>query len=100
MSAGPPDGSIPVGTELVRDWHGMRRFDWRDAVDDPGGIEFCLSTADWFALFAAIGFEVIDYREPRARPPDTDEEEVPFHVSRSWAVRWPSEQAWFLRKPG
>ena len=74
----------------------MHRFDWRDAADEPGGIEFCLSTADWFALFGEVGFEVVDYREPRARP---DQDEQPFHITRSWAARWPSEQAWFLRKP-
>lgn len=92
----PLDGSLPIRTELVRDWHGMHRFDWRDAAQEPGGIEFCLSTADWFALFARIGFEVLDYREPR---PAAGGEELLFHVPRSWAVRWPSEQAWFLRKP-
>lgn len=96
LCTSPLDGSLPIGTELVRDWHGMHRFDWRDAAEEPGGIEFCLSTADWFALFARIGFEVLDYREPR---PDPEGEELLFHVPRSWAVRWPSEQAWFLRKP-
>ena len=96
MCTSPLDGSIPIGTELVRDWHGMRRFDWRDAADDPGGIGFCLSTADWFALFADIGFEVVDYREPRAAPEGDD---LTSHVPRSWAARWPSEQAWFLRRP-
>ena len=74
----------------------MHRFDWRDAADEPGGIEFCLSTADWFGLFREVGFDVLDYREPRPAPGG---EELPFHVTRSWAVRWPSEQAWFLRKP-
>lgn len=96
LCTAPLDGSLPIGTELVRDWHDMHRFDWRDAAEEPGGIEFCLSTADWFALFSRLGFEVIDYREPR---PDPDGEELLFHVPRSWARRWPSEQAWFLRRP-
>lgn len=96
----PVDGSLPIGTELVRDWHGMHRFDWRDAADEPGGIEFNLSTADWFALFAEIGFEVTDYRAPRPSGGGrTDGEDQPFHVTRAWSARWPSEQAWFLRRP-
>lgn len=96
MCTSPLDGSIPVGTELVRDWFDMHRFDWRDAVDESGGIEFNLGTAEWFALFSRIGFEVTDYREPR---PATADDEVLFVVPRSWAHRWPSEQVWFLRKP-
>lgn len=95
----PVDGSLPIDTELVRDWHAMHRFDWRDAVDEPGGIEFNLSTADWFALFVEIGFEVTDYREPRPAADRADGSDQPFHVTRSWSARWPSEQAWFLRRP-
>lgn len=93
----PLDGSIPSDTTLHRDWFGMHRFDWRDAVDEAGGIEFCLSTADWVALFRDIGFEVEDYREPRC----IQTGDQPSHaITPSWANRWPSEQAWWLRKPG
>lgn len=92
----PLDGSLPIGTELVADWFDMHRFDWRDAIDEPGGIEFNLGTADWFALFGEIGFVVEDYREPRPRE---GHEGQPFHVTAAWSRRWPSEQAWFLRKP-
>lgn len=96
LCTSPLDGSLPIGTELVRDWFGQDRFDWRDAVDEPGGIEFSRGTAAWFALFRAIGFEVTDYREPRA-PADADG--APFAVTAAWSRRWPSEQAWFLRRP-
>lgn len=96
MCVAPLDGSLPVGTELVRDWHGMHRFDWRDAVEEPGGIEFSLPTADWVALFRELGFVVEDYREP---VPPADRTESPFHVTVEWARRWPSEQVWWLRVP-
>jgi hypothetical protein len=33
----PLDGSIPSGTQLLRPWFGGYRYDWRDAVDEPGG---------------------------------------------------------------
>lgn len=96
LCVSPQDGSLPIGTELVADWHGMHDADWRDAADDPGGYEFNLSTGDWWRLFADTGFEVVDYREPV--PPDTYEGQ-PFAVTAEWARRWPSEQVWWLRKP-
>lgn len=96
MCTSPLDGSLPVGTELVRDWHGQRRFDWRDAVDEPGGIEFSLGTGEWVALFRELGFEVEDYREPI---PSSDDDREPFAVTAAWARRWPSEHVWWLRLP-
>lgn len=43
----PLDGSLPSGTALVRPWFGDHRYDWRDAVDEPGGIEFVPSIGTW-----------------------------------------------------
>lgn len=99
LCTSPEDGSLPVGTELVQDWFEQDLFDWRDAVDEPGGMEFSRGTADWFALFREIGFVVEDYREPRPAPAPADGDDRPFAVTRAWSRRWPSEQAWFLRKP-
>ncbi len=96
MCTSPLDGSLPITDTLVRDWHGHDRFDWRDAADDPGGIEHSLPTAGWFALFRELGFLVEDYREP---VPPTSYDGRPFAVTADWARRWPSEQVWWLRKP-
>lgn len=94
--AAPLDGSIPIDRTLHRSWFGMHTLDWRDAVDEPGGIEFCLPTSGWMALFREVGFVVEDYREPRCPTAEGDRE---FAVTPAWAHRWPSEQAWWLRKP-
>ncbi len=95
MACSPVDGSLPVTEHLQRTWFGMHRFDWSDAVDDPGGVEFALTPGDWFALFRETGFAVDDYREVRAPTPGP---EVRGSSTADWAHRFPSEQVWFLRK--
>ena len=89
----PLDGSIPSGTELVRPWFADHRYDWRDAVDEPGGIEFVPTVGQWFALAHAAGFRIDDYRELRA--PDAAED-GPAAVTAEWARRWPAEHALWL----
>ena len=92
----PLDGSLPVVRELVRPWFGQRVYDWRDAVDEPGGVEFSLSPAEWFRLLREVGFDVVDHREPRT-PEDTTQR--PFAVTADWARDLPSEQVWVARRP-
>lgn len=91
----PVDGSIPATERLERDYFGMHLFDWTDAVDEPGGIEFNLTISDWFRLFRDVGFDVVDYLEPR---PTHGGQEVRFFVTADWARRWPVEQVWKLRR--
>lgn len=91
----PSDGSIPATERLEQDYFGMHVFDWTDAVDEPGGIEFNLPISEWFALFRRVGFEVLDYLEPR---PAQGGQEVRFFVTADWARRWPVEQIWKLRR--
>jgi SAM-dependent methyltransferase len=57
----PLDGSIPSGTQLLRPWFGGYRYDWRDAVDEPGGIEFVPTVGQGFALAHQTGFRIDDY---------------------------------------
>jgi SAM-dependent methyltransferase len=90
----PLDGTLPVGTELVRPWFSEHRYDWRDAVDDPGGIEFVPTVAEWFALARDAGFQVDDYREIQA--PRTAPDQVHEAVTTAWAIRWPAEHALWL----
>jgi SAM-dependent methyltransferase len=91
----PPDGSIPLSEKLQRDYFSIYRDDWRNAVDDPGGIEFNLPISSWMHLFRDTGFEFLDFFELQAPHPGP---EINFTVTADWAYRWPSEQVWKLRK--
>lgn len=90
----PLDGSLPSTREIVRPWFGDHRHDWRDAVDDPGGIEFVPTVGEWFRLAERHGFVIEDYRELRA-PADT--QGTPFAVTAEWARDLPSEHAFWFR---
>jgi SAM-dependent methyltransferase len=92
----PTDGSLPLGYTLVTPTFGLGRFDWRDAIDEPGGIEFVLSISGWFRAFKDAGFRVEDFFEVQAPEPG---EEVRFFVSADWAHDHPSEQVFCVRKP-
>lgn len=92
----PVDGSLPVTERLERDYFGLHRDDWSQAVDEPGGVEFNLPTSEWFKLFRTTGFDVVGFDEPRAPTPGP---EVRFFATADWAHRFPSEQVWKLRKP-
>ena len=70
-------------------------MDWRDAIDEPGGIEFNLPISSWIRLFHDIGFDVIDYIEVRAPESATG---IHGTVAAEWAKRFPSEQVWRVRK--
>lgn len=90
----PLDGSIPSDTRLLRPWFGDHRYDWRDAVDDPGGIEFVPTVGQWFVLARQAGFRVDDYREIQA--PATAGDGVNSAVTGAWAKQWPAEHAFWL----
>lgn len=91
----PVDGTLPLATAMQRDYFGVYRSDWREAVDDPGGIEFNLPVSEWFRLLDVTGFDVLGYYEPR---PAAGGSEINSYVTADWAVRWPSEQAFTVRK--
>ena len=91
----PADGSLPVTRRLEQPYFGLHRQDWREAIDDPGGIEFNLTTSEWIRLFHATGFEIVDFIEPRA---PREAEGAPFGVTAEWARDYPSEHIWWLRK--
>jgi SAM-dependent methyltransferase len=91
----PLDGSVPITDRLERSYFELGLLDWRDAVDEPGGIEFNLPVSEWLHLFRHVGFEVLDYVEVQA-PLDADG--TKFTVTAEWAKHFPSEQVWRLRK--
>ena len=91
----PIDGSYPISRRLERPYFGNNRLDWRDAVEDPGGIEFTLTFSKWIKLFRATGFEVLDLSEIQA--PD-DATGTRSGITAEWAREFPSEHVWTLRK--
>jgi len=91
----PADGSGPLATSLERPYFGLHRVDWTGVEQDPGGIEFNLPIAGWFALFRRVGFVVEDFLEPR---PPAGAEAVSSHATALWARAWPAEQVWKVRK--
>jgi SAM-dependent methyltransferase len=95
MVCSPLDGSLPVGTALQRPYFGLHSMDWTAAVDDPGGVEFNLGIADWFALFRRTGFEIVDFLELRNPRPDRPDQAW---MTAQWAHDFPAEQVWKLRK--
>ncbi len=91
----PLDGSFPIGKQLERPYFGINRLDWRDAVDEPGGIEFSLPISGWVKLFRSAGFEIIDFDELQAPPEATG---MRSGVSAEWAHNFPTEHVWTVRK--
>jgi SAM-dependent methyltransferase len=85
------DEDAVVGSELVRDYFGMHRFE----SPSDGAVEFHLGYGDWIRLLRANGFEIENLKELRPREGSTTR--YPF-VKIEWARRWPSEEAWFARK--
>jgi len=95
MICTPVDGASPATFTLERDYFGLGRLDWTDAVEDPGGIEFNMEISSWMRLFREVGFDVVDYVEIQA-PAGVGG--TPFWVTADWARRYPSEQVWMLRR--
>ncbi|WP_136637339.1 class I SAM-dependent methyltransferase [Pseudooceanicola onchidii] len=92
----PLDGS-PCDRTLHRPYRGMWGADWTGVTYEPSGICFNHTFGDWVALFARIGFGIVDYQEVYA--PDWADDrrgEVP----ADWAKAYPVEQVWHLAKPG
>ena len=95
----PVDGSLPITDRLERDYFTMHRFDWRNAVDEPGGIEFNLPMSGWLRCSVrpvSTSSSSSRSRRPSRRPRTATE--MNFFVTAEWAHRFPSEQAWMLRK--
>jgi SAM-dependent methyltransferase len=95
MVCASPAGDTPAGYTLERDYFGLGRLDWTDALDDPGGIEFNMEISSWLRLFRATGFDVVDYAEIQAPSSATG---LKYWVEADWARRFPAEQAWILVK--
>jgi SAM-dependent methyltransferase len=82
----------PNEHQLVRDYFGMRRFEW----PDEEGVDFHIPYGEWVDLLRANGFELEDLIEIQA-PAEGPETRFEW-MNRAWAHRWPSEEIWKARK--
>jgi len=85
------DESEPASSQLLRDFFGMRRFEWPDEAE----VEFTIPHGEMIRLLHGSGFEIddlIELRAPEGAP-------APYQwISSEWARRWPSEEVWKARK--
>jgi SAM-dependent methyltransferase len=82
---------VPAGTELLRPYFGMRRFEW---VDDPS-VDFHLGYGDWIRVLTSHGFGVERLVELRNPGHDSGRYNM---FTADWAERWPAEEMWKARK--
>jgi SAM-dependent methyltransferase len=92
----------PATDRLQRPYFHDRRYEWPDDTS----VEFHLTHGEWIRLLREHGFEIerlVELQAPEA--PRTGgggalpDEEVPFDIAtRDWARRWPTEEAWVVRR--
>ncbi|HXG25819.1 MAG TPA: class I SAM-dependent methyltransferase [Candidatus Binatia bacterium] len=88
-----PEGEDePAGTQLLRPYFGLHRLTWNDGES----YEFNLPHGEWIRLLRDTGFEIERLVEIQA-PPDATTRWTGI-ATAEWASRWPSEEAWFVRK--
>ncbi|MBN2177227.1 MAG: class I SAM-dependent methyltransferase [Demequinaceae bacterium] len=87
----PLNGDLPVVETLQASYFDLHHQDWGEE-----GVCYNLPLSRWFEVFRDIGFVVEDYREPR---PTSASPERCEQATREWAVKWPTEQVFKLRKP-
>lgn len=88
-----PDEERPASNELLRPLRGLNRLEWSD--DDS--VNFALSHGDWIGLLRSSGFTVEGLVE--LYPADDATTTFPY-VTREWALRWPTEEVWIVRREG
>lgn len=81
----------PAGTELLRPYFGMKRFEWQ--TDD--GIDFHLGYGDWIRVLTSNGFDVERLVELRNPGKDSGRYKL---FTAEWAEKWPAEEMWKARK--
>lgn len=89
------EANDPAKAILQRPQFGMYRTTW---VGDTS-VEFHLPHGEWIRLLRQNGFEIERLVEIRA-PADAVNSARYTHVTADWARKWPSEEAWVVRKRG
>jgi len=87
----PVSGELPLVERLEHSYFDQYRNDW-----GPQGVEFNLPVSAWFRLFREIGWQVVDYLEPRPAAPSAERRH---YATFDWAYRYPAEQVWKLARP-
>lgn len=87
------DDEAPADTRH-RDYFGMHRVEWHGADGIVDGIEFRLGHGDLIRLLLSCGFEIEDLIEIQAPLDGIDDPYIPLE----WARRWPSAEAWKVRR--
>ncbi len=87
----PDEDDVPAGDRFLRPSFGMYRMEW---PDDPG-VEFHMPHGEWVRLLRRSGFEIEDLIEIQAPEGATTR---CTYMSYEWARKWPSEEAWKVRK--
>lgn len=90
----PDEGDVeaPAGTELLRPYFGLHRTVWQG----DSSVEFHLPHGEWVRLLRHTGFEIERLVEIQAPPGATTR--WTSIATPEWASRWPSEEAWLVRK--
>jgi SAM-dependent methyltransferase len=87
-----PDDESAAGERLLRDYFGIRRFEWAG----DAGVEFHAQYGEWIRILRANGLDVEALHELQA-PADAPPTRFGY-VTPAWAHRWPSEEIWKARK--
>jgi SAM-dependent methyltransferase len=87
----PASGALPLVEHLEHAYFDQYRNDW-----GPEGVEFNLPISGWFRLFHELGWQVVDYLEPRPAAPGPERRHF---ATADWAYDYPAEQVWKLAKP-
>ena len=82
---------VPVDRTLQRSLFGLHRTDW----PNPHSVEFHLAHGDWVNLL--VGNDFVIEKLVEVQPPEGSTTRYPY-VGLEWARRWPSEEAWVVRK--
>ncbi len=87
----PASGELPLVERLEQSYFDQYENDW--GVE---GVEFNLPLSAWFRLFRELGWQIVDYLEPRPAAPGAERR---YHATLDWGYRFPAEQVWKLRRP-
>lgn len=87
----PTNGDLPLVEQLVHSYFDQYRIDW-----GAEGVEFNMPISEWFKVFREVGWQIVDYLEPRPR---TSSPERVHYTTSAWGHRYPAEQVWKLVKP-
>jgi SAM-dependent methyltransferase len=91
MLCAPDEENVPAGTELLRPYLGMHRFEWPD--DDS--VEFHLPHGELIRLLHENNFEVEELIE--IQPPEGSTSSYKL-ATLEWARKWPCEEVWKARQ--